>query len=183
MNFQRSAVEQGEQFAQNCLLTLRLVGFDVAETKFRTGDMGVEIDAIANNSQGLAFPFEFKGSFLGSRPGMLRSDTVKKAIATAYLFSLDEAAHTMAPLIVLTSHRPISGNIANWLARIDRAIILDVLSLTDDRKQLAAYAAMTEADIKRIIIGGHQAVEIEKRRNGYYDCLKKPKLFEEMNHA
>lgn len=178
MNFQRSAVEQGEQFAQNCLLTLRLVGFDVAETKFRTGDMGVEIDAIANNSHGLAFPFEFKGSFLGSRPGMLRSDTAKKAIATAYLFSLDEASKTMAPLIVLTSHRPVTGNIANWLTRVSRSIILDVLSLTDDRKQLAVYAAMTEDEIKRLIMREQEAVEIKKRRNGYYDCLKQSQLFQ-----
>lgn len=176
MNFQRSAVEQGELFAQNCLLTLRLVGFDVVDTKFRTQDMGVEIDAIANNGQGIAFPFEFKGSFLGSRPGMLRSDTVKKAIATAYLFSLDETSQTMAPLIVLTSHRPTAGNIAKWLTRIDRSIILDVLSLADDRKQLAAYATMTEAEIKRLIMGAQQAVEMQKRRNGYYDCLKQPQL-------
>lgn len=176
MNFQRSAVEQGELFAQNCLLTLRLVGFDVVDTKFRTKDMGVEIDAIANNSQGIAFPFEFKGSFLGSRPGMLRSDTVKKAIATAYLFSLDETAQTMAPLIVLTSHRPTTGNIAKWLARIDRSIILDTLSLADDRKQLATYANMTEAEIKRLISGQQLAVETQRRRNGYYDCLKQPQL-------
>lgn len=176
MNFQQSAVEQGEQFAQNCLLTLRLVGFDVVDTKFRTQDMGVEIDAIANNSQGIAFPFEFKGSFQGTRPGMLRSDTVKKAIATAVLFSLDEAAQTMAPLIVLTSHKPTKGNLTKWLTRIDRSIILDVLSLTDDRKQLAAYATMTEAEIKRLIMGEQQAIEIQKRRNGYYDCLKQPQL-------
>lgn len=176
MNFQQSSSEQGELFAKNCLLTLKLVGFDVVLTKFRTRDMRVEIDAVANNTQGIAVPFEFKGSFLGSRPGMLRSDTTKKAISTAFLFSLDEAAQTMAPLIVLTSHKPTKGSPAQWLSRVPRSILLDVLSLTDDRRQLEAYANMTEAEIKSLIGAQERATEIEKRRNGYYDCYHQTSL-------
>lgn len=173
MNFQSAASKQGEHFAQTCLMVLGYAGFDVVAVRERTSDMDIELDAIANNRQGIAFPFEFKGSYQGSRPGMMRSDTVKKAIATAYLFSKDEMALTMAPLVILTSHKPNAGSAsARWLSNIERSVILDVLNVHEDRQTLTKYANMTEAEIKRLIDGDVAAVEHQKRRNGYYDCFK-----------
>lgn len=177
MNFQRAAVEQGEHFAQTCLMALRYAGFEVATTKERTADMRIELDAIANNRHGIAFPFEFKGSYQGNRPGMMRSDTVKKAITTAYLFSLDEMAATMTPLVILTSNKPVDTTAAaQWLRRVSRSIILDVLNINEDRAALASYANATEAEIKRLIENNAAVIERLKQRNGYYDCYRQGKI-------
>lgn len=49
---------------------------------------------------------EYKGSFQGARPGFLRTDTVKKAVANGALL---KALGEHPPYIVLTSHLPVQG--------------------------------------------------------------------------
>ena len=50
--------------------------------------------------------FEYKGSVQGARPGLLRTDTVKKAIANGALLAAETDRH---PYVVLTSHLPDTG--------------------------------------------------------------------------
>ena len=50
--------------------------------------------------------FEYKGSFQGTRPGLMRTDTLKKAIANAALL---RALDDHPPYVVLTSHVPQAG--------------------------------------------------------------------------
>ena len=175
---QRKSVRQGLAFHNSAQIAVEDAGFEIIERKFIDPELKIEIDCIANNRHGLAFAFEFKGSSQGDLPGLWKTDSVKKAFAIAYYWSTTEAGSGMAPMIVITSHMPTKGAALNMIRRTPREIVLDWLSVgdRDDLKKLTTYAAMTEADIKRIIIGGQQAIEIQKRRNGYYDCLKQPQL-------
>ena len=78
--FQSSASLQGRQFADQCDLLLRNSGYEVG-ARVLVGAVGIEIDREAVSPSGRIVWFEYKGSVQGSRPGLLRTDTLKKAIA------------------------------------------------------------------------------------------------------
>jgi hypothetical protein len=77
------------------------------EGALRLPEIGVEIDRVARTVGGRIVWFEYKGSFRGSTPGLLRTDTVKKAIANGALL---QAVADHPPYVVLTSHLPARGS-------------------------------------------------------------------------
>jgi hypothetical protein len=104
--FQSSAGWQGRQFAQQCDFLLQSSGFTL-HGRLVIESLGVEIDQVAVSPRGPTVWFEYKGSFQGTRPGLLRTDTLKKAIANgALLQRLDDHP----PYVVLTSHVPTRGS-------------------------------------------------------------------------
>lgn len=58
------------------------------------------------SAHGRTIWFEYKGSVQGSRPGLMRTDTLKKAIANGALL---RALEDRPPFVVLTSHLPEAG--------------------------------------------------------------------------
>ena len=58
------------------------------------------------SARGRTIWFEYKGSVQGSRPGLMRTDTLKKAIANGALL---RALEDRPPFVVLTSHLPEAG--------------------------------------------------------------------------
>jgi hypothetical protein len=70
-------------------------------------DVGVEIDQVARSPHGRIVFFEYKGSIQGTRPGLLRTDTLKKAIANGALL---RARTDHDSYVVLTSHMPTRGS-------------------------------------------------------------------------
>jgi hypothetical protein len=103
--FQSAASRQGRQFAEQCDGLLEHSGFRLGEC-IRIPELGVEIDREAVGPSGRQIWFEYKGSLQGSRPGLLRTDTLKKAIANGALL---RARQDHPPFIVLTSHLPTRG--------------------------------------------------------------------------
>jgi hypothetical protein len=105
-DFQRAASEQGHRFAVDCDELLKREGFELRGSANLT-DIGVEIDQVAVSGRtGREIWFEYKGSVQGSRPGLMRTDTLKKAIANgALLNGLGERP----PYVVLASHTPERG--------------------------------------------------------------------------
>ena len=79
-SFQASAGIQGRQFAEQCDTLLRHLGFELHGRRV-LAEVGVEIDQEATSPSGTTIWFEYKGSVQGSRPGLIRTDTLKKAIA------------------------------------------------------------------------------------------------------
>jgi hypothetical protein len=104
-DFQASAGIQGRQFAEQCSQLLTHYGYAL-HGRTLIADVGVEIDCVATSPGGNAIWFEFKGSVQGARPGLLRTDTLKKAIANGALLA---GMPTRCPFIVLTSHLPVVG--------------------------------------------------------------------------
>ncbi len=110
-DFQASAGIQGRQFAEQCDQLLSHYGFELRGRELLR-NVGVEIDRVAESPRGTLVWFEYKGSVQGSRPGLLRTDTLKKAIANGALLAGEPDRH---PYVVLTSHLPTGGSGAAML--------------------------------------------------------------------
>lgn len=136
-SFQASAGIQGRQFAEQCDTLLTHLGFTLRGRRVLT-EIGVEIDQEAVAPSGRVVWFEYKGSVQGNRPGLRRTDTLKKAIANgALLRSLADPA----PYVVVTSHLPEGGSGAAMLrAALRLRCFADVVCLYDP----AATARLTD---------------------------------------
>lgn len=125
-DFQGSASRQGRQLAEQCDELLRNYGFSLSG-RLLLMDVGVEIDRVAVSPRGGTLWLEYKGSIQGARPGLLRTDTLKKAIANGALLQAVDPRH---PYIVVTSHVPESGAGAAMLrTALSAAYIDDVICL------------------------------------------------------
>lgn len=120
-DFQGSSSRQGRQFADQCDELLRNYGFQL-HGPLVVREVGVEIDRVAMSPSGRRIWFEYKGSVQGSRPGLLRTDTLKKAIANGALLQAVDPRH---PYLVLTSHLPELGAGAAMLGTALSAGYLD----------------------------------------------------------
>lgn len=130
-DFQSLAGRQGRQFAEQCDTLLTSLGYQL-DGSFVAADVGVEIDQRAVSPGGRLIWFEYKGSVQGSRPGLIRTDTLKKAVANGALLK----AHGEAGMfVVLTSHLPSGGS---GLAMLEAARQLgyfdDVVCIYDPRQ-------------------------------------------------
>lgn len=127
-SFQASAGIQGRQFAEQCDTLLTHLGFELRGRRV-LGEVGVEIDQEAVGPGGTTVWFEYKGSVQGHRPGLRRTDTLKKAIANGALL---RALADPAPYVVVTSHLPEAGSGAAMLAAAQRLMYFaDVVCLYD----------------------------------------------------
>ena len=120
-SFQSSSSLQGRQFADQCDLLLEGLGFAL-QGRLLIRDLGVEIDRVAASPRSRAVWFEYKGSVQGTRPGLRRTDTLKKAVANGALL---RAIRGHPPYIVLTSHKPTTGAGAAMLETAIRLGYLD----------------------------------------------------------
>lgn len=132
-DFQASSSRQGALFDQQARLVLAEVGFTVSDRPFTVDDLGVEWDAAVTTVDGRTYWCEFKGSWVGRRPGMARTDTVKKALADALLCWADDADYP--PVILITSHHPAPDSRgARMVAMaISCGAVLDVFCINDQR--------------------------------------------------
>lgn len=113
-SFQSASSLQGRQFADQCDTLLAGSGFRLGG-RVLIPEVGIEIDQEAVAPSGRTIWFEYKGSLQGPRPGLLRTDTLKKAIANGALLG---AVEGHPPFVVLTSHVPEAGS---GLAMLDAA--------------------------------------------------------------
>lgn len=148
-NFQGFASEQGEEFRRQCLNAFRYAGFEIVGAEFRVPDVGLSLDVHIRNARGIDFLVECKGSMRGDRPGCMRTDTVKKAIANGYLLSLSECAAYFPPMLLMTSHVAETGDALTMLERVPTTVVLDVLNPYNHRRELARLAQAEETDLLR----------------------------------
>lgn len=132
-SFQAFGPAQGRQFAEQCDLLLDQHGYTRLGRRV-VEHVGVEVDQEAVSSDGGLVWFEYKGSLQGSRPGLLRTDTLKKAIANGALLG---AVPEHPPYVVLTSHVPTSGAGAEMLETALHLGLLDAVVCVYDPAQLA----------------------------------------------
>lgn len=115
-------------FAEQCDELLVSDGYVLGES-IVLSDIGVEVDRVARSPRGSDIWFEYKGSLQGNRPGLLRTDTVKKAIANGALLT---ALPSHPPYVVLTSHTPTSGAARAMLDTARRlGFVSDVICVYD----------------------------------------------------
>lgn len=129
--FQSSSNVQGRQFADQCAVLLAGLGFHVGPRAL-LAEVGVEVDCVATSPQGAEIWFEYKGSVQGRRPGLMRTDTLKKAIANGALLT---AMPGHPPYVVLTSHLPDAGaGLAMLNAALELGFFADVICIYDPRQ-------------------------------------------------
>ena len=105
--FQARGVRQGKAFDEQCRLVLQGLGFEVSDRPFTVADLGVEFDAEIRSQSGRVFWCEFKGSWHGPRPGLRRTDTVKKALADAFIALPGGAGTLVAAIAANTRAREV----------------------------------------------------------------------------
>lgn len=129
--FQSRGVIQGKQFDDLCRTVLDGLGFKVSPKPFTVSSLGCEFDAELTSSSGAKYWCEFKGSWHGPRPGLLRTDTVKKALCDVLLAHVDDEDHP--PVLILTSHLPASGLSGEVMLDVAKkcGALLDVICVSD----------------------------------------------------
>lgn len=127
-SFQAASGIQGRQFAEQCDTLLEHLGYQLHGRRVLR-EVGVEVDQEARSPSGRRVWFEYKGSVQGNRPGLRRTDTLKKAIANgALLAAVDERS----PYVVITSHLPEAGSGQAMLgAALRLGLLDDVVCLYD----------------------------------------------------
>jgi hypothetical protein len=129
--FQGRGAREGAEFDELALAYLESAGATITQ---RGGKLaGISIDALVRGANGKVFCVLAHGNIDdGPRPGLRRTDTVRKAGDTAFLLAEDPYT---PPLLVVTSHLPISEGRSHQAALLlsrHRRVIFDVVATTDD---------------------------------------------------
>lgn len=113
---QALATHQGAAFETTVETLLRVKGWEIIETKRRHPEVDVEIDIIAKHPETeKIWWIETKGSWEGERPGLKRTDTLKKALFNGAMLALTT---DRKPYMIVSSHDPTQGSAGDvWLQK------------------------------------------------------------------
>jgi hypothetical protein len=123
---------------------LQIAGFEIADQHVRIHEIGIELDAITNNANGIAMPWEFKGSWNGPRPGLRRTDTLKKAICNGYLLTQWSQSDRLTPLLVMTTHLPEEGSGLAMMHAVNRNVVMGFVDSRNTKLLAWLYKATEE---------------------------------------
>lgn len=107
--FQSSSSQQGGIYERRVVEQLRLNGFRVEAEHRLFASVGVNVDIVAATPTGVVFVGECKATLIEGkqRPGLRRTDSVKKAIADAWAMSLHVPRY---PYVLFTNVEPDAGS-------------------------------------------------------------------------
>ncbi len=131
-SFQQRGQEQGAAFEEICEGALNEAGFVLCGRHIYVAAAGVNSDFVVTNRHGLLFYVTAKGSWSGSRPGLRRTDTFRKAIAEAALLTW----RGYGRVLLLSSHLPGAGSGLAMLRATPRSVLFDVLHPTRNAARL-----------------------------------------------
>ncbi len=114
-NFQSLASFQGSQFEQAAGTLLLIFGWTILDTHLKVAH--TEIDIVARDPDGKKWWIECKGSWRGSQPGLIRSDTTKKAVGVAYHLWYAVPEEMRCPYMLLVSHLPSDGSGPDYMLK------------------------------------------------------------------
>jgi len=148
-DFQARASKVGKAHQDIAEIVLQDAGFTVTERNHRFSRLGLTINFVANDAEGVPWYFDVSGAFTSTRAGLRRTDTVFKSLGRANVL----VANGITPIVFLTSHLPERRSEGDKILRAagPGAFFDAVAMLADDGKaRLAAYAK-----------GGHAAMPLE----------------------
>lgn len=138
--FQARGPLQGRIAMERATRLLEDAGFQDIQPRMRLGTLGVEANLVARDRNGDRWFFEVTGALEGRRPGLRRSDTVRKIISTATLLT----SGGFRPFVVLASHLPreetVSDRMLRWLGP---QVFFDIVQIgsIDGARRLEKYAS------------------------------------------
>ena len=135
-SFQSRSSKTGLLFEKICRHKLLSLGFRLQGPRKIT-KAGIQVDEVALNSRGQEIFFEFKGSYRSPRPGLVRTDTTKKALCNGFLMDL----LGIGPYIIMTSHMPRPGSSSDKMIKLAQQVIYDIVVISDqdDMLRLQGY--------------------------------------------
>jgi DNA modification methylase len=142
IDFQARATQEGKAAQALAAQLLEETGFLVARKNLRVRGVGATVNFEAVDSEGRRWWFDVSGAFSSSRGGLLRTDTVWKALGRA---SVLHGHPDRAPVVLLTSHEPKRGSEGDLAIRASRragATVFDVVGMLDPDgfRRLQSYA-------------------------------------------
>lgn len=140
-DFQASASVQGKAFEEAVETILLTRGCAIIESRWRDAESHEEIDFVVDTPKGTRIWIECKGSWNTTKkdmPGLRRSDTAKKAVATAWHLRFAHGAD-MPPYVLVTSHLPKPGNYSDHL--LTSAVTDDLFESVVDFTALPGWLA------------------------------------------
>jgi site-specific DNA-methyltransferase (adenine-specific) len=139
-DFQARAVREGRAARDVAEALLHQCGFEGIQRKVRL-PVGVEVNFRAYDRDGGEWFFDVSGGFTSTRPGLMRTDTLWKAVGKAAVL---HEAYPKIPLVLLTTDSPKggAGEAALRVVLGPGKPIFDVLQMTSpvEQRKLHAYA-------------------------------------------
>ena len=138
--FVRQAVEAGRKAHDIASELLGRSGFEIIRSPATVRGSGVKFSFLVADRTKREWWIDVAGAFTTVRPGLLRADTLWKALGRASVLA---AAESEARLLMLTPHLPRVGSEGDRALRtLGPATVLDVIELFDEAAaaRLASYA-------------------------------------------
>jgi DNA modification methylase len=101
-DFQARASREGKAAQDIAQRVLEAAGFSIIARNARLPGLGLTINFIAEDADGVPWHFDVSGAFTTTRGGLLRTDTVWKSLGRAHVLA-NKGKH---PVVFLTSHLP-----------------------------------------------------------------------------
>lgn len=138
VNFQQRATKEGHLAQEIAERVLIGAGFQILERNCLFRGLGVTLNFICTDKEERKWYFDVSGAFSSSRAGLIRTDTVWKALGKASVLSVGE----IRPFILLTTNLPKSGSAGDIALHKARPYFFDAIEMTSptERKRLQIYA-------------------------------------------
>jgi DNA modification methylase len=137
--FQARAEGEGKAAQAIAEGVLERAGFTIVGRNVRLRDLGLSINVLATDCEGVPWFFDVSGAFTTTRGGLLKTDTMWKSLGRAHVLS----SRGKAPLVLLTSHLPRPGSDGDTALRgAGMNAFFDAIEMlsSDAEFRLAAYA-------------------------------------------
>lgn len=138
--FGRQAVQAGRKAHDIASELLQRSGFEIVRSPAAVRGSGIKISFLVADRANREWWIDVAGAFTTVRPGLLRAETLWKALGRA---SVQAAAEPDARRLLLTPHLPRVGSEGDRALRtLGPATVLDVIELFDEAAgdRLASYA-------------------------------------------
>jgi site-specific DNA-methyltransferase (adenine-specific) len=139
-HFQARSTYEGKAAQAFAQTVLEEAGFTVVKKNYKLRRAGVQFNFLATDQQGVQWCVDVSGGFTTTRGGLLRTDSVWKALGRALVLRETEER---APLLLLTSHLPKPGSEGDKAIRaVGPGTIWDAIDMRDPlgQRRLALYA-------------------------------------------
>jgi site-specific DNA-methyltransferase (adenine-specific) len=138
-SFQARATREGKAAQALAEQMLTEAGFTIVAKNSRVRGTGVTINFIATDADDVEWFFDVSGAFTSTRGGLLRTDTVWKALGRAH--ALAQAGKHR--IVFLSSHLPRPGSEGDIALRNASDTVFDVIEMRSDQgyERLHKYAS------------------------------------------
>lgn len=141
-DFQARAVREGRQAKELAGILLNTCGFADIRSDVKCPRLGIELNFVARDQTGSDWAFDVSGAFTSSRAGLVRTDTLWKALGKAAVL---HQVQDNLPLVLVTTNAPTRGSagfIALQNVKGPGRPVFDLVELLNskDQNRLRTYA-------------------------------------------